>query len=159
MKVVTFNIRCDYRQDGNNNFCFRQPLILEKLRREKPDVVCFQEVLPHVAAWLKDALPDYLVMGCGRSEDLRDEQLTVACRKDRMNLIRMETFWLSETHGVPGSRYPRQSICPRTGTEVLLEDMEATSSPMAGSGGWPSCCAGHGSIRSSRSPPRLSWGT
>lgn len=124
MKLVTFNIRCDYQQDGNNNFCFRQPLILEKLRREKPDIVCFQEVLPHVAAWLKEALPDYLVVGCGRSENLRDEQLTVACRKDRMNLIRMETFWLSETPGVPGSRYPRQSICPRIGTEVLLEDLE-----------------------------------
>ena len=32
------------------------PLILEKIRQEKPDIIGFQEVLPHVAAWLKENL-------------------------------------------------------------------------------------------------------
>lgn len=123
VKLVTFNIRCDYGEDGKNNFQFRKPLILEKLRREAPDAVCFQEALPHVAAWLKDSLADYYVVGCGRSETLEDEQMAVAYRKDRLNLIAMETFWLSETPYVPGSRYPRQSVCPRTGTEALFEDL------------------------------------
>lgn len=123
MKLATFNIRCDYGQDGENNFCFRKPLILEKLRREEPDVICFQEVLPHVAVWLKEALEDYYVIGCGRSETLEDEQMAIAYRKDRLNLIQMETFWLSETPYTPGSRYPRQSICPRTATEAVFEDM------------------------------------
>jgi endonuclease/exonuclease/phosphatase family metal-dependent hydrolase len=123
VKLVTFNIRCDCGEDGRNNFCFRKPLILEKLRREAPDAICFQEALPHVAAWLKEALPDYSVIGCGRSETLEDEQMAVAYRKDRLNLIAMETFWLSETPWAPGSRYPRQSICPRTGTEALFQDL------------------------------------
>lgn len=121
MKLVTFNIRCDYGEDGENNFVFRKPLILEKLRREEPDLICFQEVLPHVAVWLKEALGEYYVIGCGRSQTLEDEQMAVAYRKDRLNLIAMETFWLSETPWVPGSRYPEQSICPRTGTEALFE--------------------------------------
>lgn len=125
VKLATFNIRCDYGEDGRNNFCFRKPLILEALRRETPDAVCFQEVRPHVAVWLKEALTDYYVVGCGRSETLEDEQMAVAYRKDRLNLIAMETFWLSETPYVPGSRYPRQSTCPRTGTEVLLEDLDS----------------------------------
>lgn len=123
MKVVTFNIRCDFGQDGDNNFCCRKPLILGKLRREAPDVICFQEVLPHVAVWLKEALWDYYVVGCGRSVELRDEQMAVAYRRDRLNLIAMETFWLSETPGVPGSRYPGQSVCPRTGTEAVFEEL------------------------------------
>lgn len=123
MKIATFNIRCDFGQDGANNFCFRKPLILEKLRREQPDVVCFQEVLPHVAVWLKEALWDYYVIGCGRSETLEDEQMAVAYRKDRLNLIQMETFWLSETPCTPGSRYPKQSACPRTGTEAVFEEL------------------------------------
>lgn len=123
MKLVTFNIRCDYGQDGANNFCFRKPLILEKLRREEPDAVCFQEVLPHVAAWLKEALEGYYVIGCGRSETLEDEQMAIAYRKDRLNLIQMETFWLSEAPYTPGSRYPRQSICPRTAAEAVFEDL------------------------------------
>ena len=83
IKLVTFNIRCDYDQDGANSFRFRKPVILKKLAEEKPDVICFQEVLPHVAAWLKENLTEYTVVGCGRNEILEDEQMTVAFRTDR----------------------------------------------------------------------------
>lgn len=124
MKLVTFNIRCDYGQDKENNFVCRRELILKKIKEEQPDLICFQEVLPHVAAWLKDSLDAYYVIGCGRSDTLRDEQVAVAYRKDRMNLIAMETFWLSETPEAPGSRYREQSICPRTCTEAVFEDLE-----------------------------------
>ena len=113
MKLVTFNIRCDFDQDGENSFRFRKGLILKKLEEEKPDVICFQEVLPHVAVWLRENLKDYYVVGCGRSEELRDEQVSVAFRKDTLNLISMETFWLSPSPYEPASRYPAQSTCPR----------------------------------------------
>ena len=123
MKFVTFNLRCDHQQDGENCFVYRQPLILRALKRERPDVICFQEVLPHMAAWLKENLPAYYVIGCGRGEKLDGEQMTVAFRKDAYSLLEMRTFWLSETPLVPGSRYPDQSSCPRTCTEaVLLEE-------------------------------------
>lgn len=124
LKFVTFNIRCDFDQDEENSFRYRKPLILEKLEKEKPDVICFQEVLPHVARWLKEVLTDYYVIGCGRSETLEDEQVAVAYRKDRMNLISMETFWLSPTPYTPASRYQEQSICPRVCTEAVFEDLE-----------------------------------
>ena len=87
-------------------------------------MICFQEVLPHVAAWLKENLTEYTVIGCGRSETLEDEQMTVAFRTKRLNLINMETFWLSPTPYVPASRYEEQSICPRVCTEVVLEDLQ-----------------------------------
>ena len=122
MKAVTFNIRCDYGQDDENCFDNRKPLILKKIEREEPDILCFQEVLPHVALWLRENLKEYCVIGCGRGEALDDEQMTVAFRKDRCNLIEMRTFWLSDTPGVPGSRYEQQSICPRTATEALLQE-------------------------------------
>lgn len=125
MKLVTFNIRYDCRKDGENNFDFRKPFILQKIKKEQPDIICFQEVLPHVAAWLKENLEGYCVIGCGRSEDLRDEQCAIAYRRDRMNLMKMDAYWLSETPAVPGSRYPGQSPCPRTCTEAVFEDMEA----------------------------------
>jgi endonuclease/exonuclease/phosphatase family metal-dependent hydrolase len=68
MKFVTFNIRCDRPQDGENQFPYRQPLIVRVIEREQPDVICFQEVEPHMAAWLKKSLPDYYVIGCGRGK-------------------------------------------------------------------------------------------
>lgn len=127
MKIVTFNIRCDYGQDGANEFQFRREMIREKLMAEKPDVVCFQEVLPHVAAWLKDNLADYNVLGCGREKQLDGEQTTVAFLKMKYQMLSMNTFWLSETPFVPASRYEHQSTCPRTCTEVLLHDLEEGS--------------------------------
>ena len=124
MKFVTFNIRCDYDQDGMNSFRYRKPLILQTIAREQPDILCFQEVLPHVAVWLKENLKDYYVIGCGRGVELDDEQTSIAYRRDRYNLIQMQTYWLSETPYVPGSRYPDQSICPRATTEALFCEMD-----------------------------------
>ncbi len=123
MKIVTFNIRLDWGRDGENNFSFRKDFILRKLRRENPDIVCFQEVLPHVALWLKESLPEYDIVGCPRGALLDDEQACVAYRRNRFNLLRMEAFWLSPTPNVPGSRYNDQSNCPRICTELTLQDL------------------------------------
>jgi endonuclease/exonuclease/phosphatase family metal-dependent hydrolase len=125
MKLVTFNIRCDYNQDGANRFEYRKPYILAKINEESPDILCFQEVLPHVAAWLKETLTDYYIIGCGRDEQLENEQISIAYKKNSYNLIQMETFWLSETPYIPGSRYPNQSDCPRVCTMALFQEFES----------------------------------
>lgn len=125
MKLVTFNIRYDCGQDGINNFCFRKSLIQETIAREAPDILCFQEVLPHIARWLREVLADYYVVGCPREEGLLGEQVCIAYRPDRYNLMKMDTYWLSETPFVPGSRYPEQSICPRTCTELTLQELSS----------------------------------
>ena len=103
MKFVTFNIRCDFGQDGANNFIYRRPLILEKIRQEKPDIIGFQEVLPHVAAWLKENLTEYYIAGCGREKDLTGEAMIIAYRKERFQSVSLETFWLSPTTSAPRS--------------------------------------------------------
>lgn len=125
MKLVTFNIRYDTPGDGANCFPFRKPLILRTIAEERPDILCFQEVLPHVKTWLKDSLTDYYVVGCPRGERLDGEQVSVAFRRDGWQLLEMRSFWLSETPFVPGSRYPDQSDCPRICTEVLLQEEAA----------------------------------
>ena len=76
-----------------------------------------------MAVWLKEALSEYSVVGCGRSETLEDEQVAIAYRKDSMNLIQMETYWLSDTPYTPASRYPDQSDCPRVCTEAVFEEL------------------------------------
>lgn len=120
MKIVTFNIRGDFGVDGANDFCHRKALILKKLRQAQPDIVGFQEVLPHVAAWMRTELPEYDVVGCGREKDLSGEQMTVIFRRDSFTLIEMHTYWLSPNPLQPGSRYAEQSGCPRTATALLL---------------------------------------
>ena len=121
MKLVSFNIRCDHGQDGINNFCHRQDLIVRVIQREKPDLIGFQEMLPHMRSRLEESLGQaYLFVGCGRGKDLGDESMSVALRKDRLELVNLDVFWLSETPGVPGSRFKEQSDCPRLCTHVLV---------------------------------------
>ena len=125
MKLVTYNLRYDFAGDGKNRFPLRQPLILKTIGKNKPDVICFQEILPHMAVWLKKSLTDYMVIGCPRGEHLDGEQVSVAFRRDGYSLLEMRSFWLSETPFVPGSRYPDQSDCPRICTEALLLEEES----------------------------------
>ncbi|QOV18982.1 endonuclease/exonuclease/phosphatase family protein [Blautia liquoris] len=122
MKVVTFNIRCDYGQDDANSFQYRRDLIVKKIRDEKPDIICFQEVLPHVAAWLKKELTEYTIVGCGRGDKLDGEETSIAYKKSRINLLYLDFFWLSPTPRVPGSCYEDQSECPRICTKAVFYD-------------------------------------
>lgn len=57
-------------QDGENCFFRRKPLIAEAIAQEAPHIICFQEVLPHVALWIKETFPDYMLLGCGRDQEL-----------------------------------------------------------------------------------------
>lgn len=114
MKLVTFNIRGDFGTDGENNFDCRKPLILRRVAAERPDVIAFQEVMPHVQRWLRQSLPDYTVVGCGRTADYGDEAMTLAVRSETCELLGFQVFWLSPEPARPGSRYPSQSECPRT---------------------------------------------
>ncbi len=124
MKIVTFNIRCDFGQDDENRFDCRKPLILDAFRREPADILCFQELLPHTAKWVDEVLPDHIVLGCGREKDLSGERVAVAFRKSRFELVKLDTFWLSPTPLVPGSRYEEQSRCPRTCVDLILHDLK-----------------------------------
>lgn len=126
LQVVTFNIRYDCGLDGNNNFCFRKPLIEETIQRERPEIIGFQEALPHMMDWLRETLTEYHVVGCGRSADYGDEHMAVAYRKDCLELLGLSTFWLSSTPEAPGSRYEDQSDNPRICTCATLKHREHT---------------------------------
>ena len=120
MKIVTFNLRCDNNGDGENRWEFRKGLVLDRLEREAPDVVGFQEVKPEMADFLRNHWNGYLCVGCGRGEAFDGENNMIGFRPDRFELMKLETFWLSGTPNTPGSRYPNQSSCPRVCTHIML---------------------------------------
>jgi len=122
MKIVTFNIRMDNPEDGKNAFPHRRALIKKAIESRAPDIIGFQEVLPHMADWLKESLGDYYIIGHGREKDLSGEQALIAYKKTAYNLHYTETFWLSPTPSIPGSRYKGQSGCPRTCICAVFED-------------------------------------
>jgi endonuclease/exonuclease/phosphatase family metal-dependent hydrolase len=56
---MSFNIRRDCIKDGSNNWEFRKKAIVEMILQESPDIICFQEVMPHMAKYLVKNLNDY----------------------------------------------------------------------------------------------------
>lgn len=127
IKVMTFNIRVEAKIDGINYLDNRRDRILDTIAQEQPDLIGFQEVSDRSRAWLRDSLTDYVVVGCGRYKDYNGEGAPLAFRKDRFEMVNMETFWLSCTPKIPESRYEGsdQSGCPRIATAVVLKPCES----------------------------------
>lgn len=120
IQVVTFNVWV------NRNFDLRKGLILDKIEQEKPDLIGFQECNDPKAAFLRRYLTDYLCLGNGRDANYLGENNMIAVRRDRFEVMAVDTFWLSETPNTPGSRYAEQSPCPRVCTHALLRPLDGS---------------------------------
>lgn len=123
LKIVSFNIRTLYSHpiDGANSFIHRSGMILEKIRKEAPHIICFQEISDPIREFLNNYLNDYIILGHGRLGDLTGEGLSIAYRKDSIELLAFESFWLSPTPYVPASRYEIQSEYPRICPHAVLK--------------------------------------
>lgn len=128
LKVMSFNLRVESpAHDGINDLPNRKGRILEAINSEAPDLIGFQEARDGVRAWLRDTLTDYVVVGCGRYAGYRGESAPLAFRKDKFEMVKMDTFWLSSTPKIPASTYEGsdQSDCPRIATAVVLKPIES----------------------------------
>jgi endonuclease/exonuclease/phosphatase family metal-dependent hydrolase len=128
--VWSYNLRCDVEADGINAFSRRADYVFERLYAYAPDIIGFQEILPHMRRMLVDRLDGYTVAGTARGADYAGECCPIAFRSDKFELMSLETFWLSDTPDIPGSRYATdQSGCPRVCTEVMLRPLYEGGEP------------------------------
>ena len=127
IRVFSFNIWTDNcKGEGPRRFSSRSKLILDEFLPYEPDLIGFQETQPPQRQWLMDNFTDFEVCGVGRDHDLQGESNVVLYRKSRFDLCFLETFWLSDTPRVPGSRFSTdQSDCPRICTCTTLLDRES----------------------------------
>ncbi|MBE6726622.1 MAG: endonuclease/exonuclease/phosphatase family protein [Ruminococcaceae bacterium] len=127
IRVFSFNIWTDNCQGtGPRRFSSRSKLILDEFLPYEPDLIGFQETQPPQRQWLIDNFTDFEVCGIGRDRDLLGESNVVLYRKSRFDLVFLETFWLSDTPRIPGSRFSTdQSDCPRICTCTTLRERES----------------------------------
>jgi endonuclease/exonuclease/phosphatase family metal-dependent hydrolase len=105
LKVMTLNIRYDNPDDSLYAWPKRTKIICNFLENEKPDLLGMQEVLPPQYEYLDSVLTDYSSVGVGRTDGAKEGEMNpVFFRKDRFELIRTRTFWLSDSCEVAGSR-------------------------------------------------------
>lgn len=123
-KIVTFNIRNVWDKEGKNSFIHRVGMIYDKINKEKPDVIAFQEVLqPHVTL-LERMFPDYEFYGQFRNVDYTGEGVYTAVKKSDWQVIAYETFWISPTPYVSGTIFECQSPYPRVCNVLQIRNRE-----------------------------------
>jgi endonuclease/exonuclease/phosphatase family metal-dependent hydrolase len=112
LRVMTFNVRLPVAQDGPNDWQHRKALVAASILRERPDVIGTQELKQEQADYLLARLRGYSWFGMDRRGGHSDEHMAIFYRRDRLRLLDLGNFALSDTEDVPGSiswghPYPR----------------------------------------------------
>lgn len=104
-KVMTYNIRYDNPGDGVNQWDSRKSKVFTLIEKHAPDIIGVQEALRHQLDDIAEALDAYTYFGAGRDDGKeKGEHSAIFVRKDRFNILEENTFWLSKTPKVPGSK-------------------------------------------------------
>ncbi|MEO0560211.1 MAG: endonuclease/exonuclease/phosphatase family protein [Bacteroidota bacterium] len=102
LRVMSFNIRLNTESDGENAWPHRVDAV-ERIMQDA-DVVGVQEALPGMIETLDARLGGWARIGRGRDANGGGEYSAIYYRTDRLDLMTEDTFWLSETPEVPGSK-------------------------------------------------------
>lgn len=105
VKIMTFNIRVGSAADGDNAWDKRRSLVYQVFTDQDADFVGLQEALHFQLTEIDAAVRGYRRIGVG-TEDGRSRGPfnAIYYREARFSLNQSNTFWLSDTPGVPGSQ-------------------------------------------------------
>lgn len=102
MKLISFNLRYDKPDPGNNGWKYRLKAITELIHFYLPDIIGTQELLPHQMYDLLGKLPDYECVGNDRTGTGKGEYCAIFYRRELLCLATGD-FCLSESPEIPGS--------------------------------------------------------
>lgn len=124
LSLMTYNIRFDSPNDGENRWDKRKYNLAEQIKFYEPDVFGTQEGLRHQLMFLDSALEAYAFVGVGRDDGKeKGEYTAIFYRKDKLNLLKQSSFWLSETPEKVSVGW--DAALPRICTYALFEDRES----------------------------------
>jgi len=122
LNIMTFNIRYDNPADNANNWKFRRDYVYSMILQNDIDVMGTQEVLNNQLTDLLGALPQYAYVGVGRKDGITaGEYSAVFYKKERFELRKSGTFWLSENPSAVGVKGWDAAI-ERIVTWVILKE-------------------------------------
>lgn len=110
--ILSCNIRVALPEDEatGNGWSARRDLCLDVIRAQKPDLICFQEVIRVQMVDLEKGLPTHAGFGFeGPEMDVRMvgyqgiAKNPIFYSRERYEFVSAGSFWLSETPHIPGS--------------------------------------------------------
>ncbi len=119
-RIASFNIRL-IADKGEHAWEKRLPRVVKVVEKYQFDLMGVQESMPKQVADLTVALDGWAAVGLGREPGNQGESSSIFYKTNRFECLKNETFWLSETPNVPGSKSWR-SVHPRVCTHAALRD-------------------------------------
>lgn len=111
LSVMSFNIRFDNEEDGENKWTNRKQACIKMLNEIEPKVLCIQEGLYNQVRFLNENLQDYEYVGVGRDDGHSGgEHSAIFYSKSTYDLLLSGNFWLSETPDVPSVGWDANNI-------------------------------------------------
>ena len=104
VSVMTYNIKYANENDGENSWSQRKDWLVNQIGFHEPEIFGVQEAVLEQLQFLKAELEDYDYLGEGREGGEEGEFTAIFYDKSRFELLQQDTFWLSETPDVPGSK-------------------------------------------------------
>jgi endonuclease/exonuclease/phosphatase family metal-dependent hydrolase len=121
LKVMTFNIRYDNPDDGENAWKVRKNYVAGIIKNNNVDFVGIQEGLKNQVDYLSRELRDYNRIGIGRDDGKEaGEYSAIFFKAEKFEKLESNTFWLSETPGKPGLGW--DAVCNRIVTWGKFKD-------------------------------------
>jgi len=125
LNVMTFNIRLNTAADSMNAWPYRKDNVASQILFHDVHIVGVQEALHDQMTDLQQRLPRYKYKGVGRDDGKeKGEYSAIFYKKDRFKIKDSNTFWLSETPSVPGSKNWDAAIT-RVATWAVFYDKES----------------------------------
>ena len=104
IKVISFNIRMSFGNDGVNNWENRKNLVIKTLTHQNADFIGMQEVTSEQYHFLKENLKGYQSYAVGRKDGVLEDEIMAIFYKPDYEILVDSTIWLSENPAVVGSK-------------------------------------------------------
>ncbi|WP_143310698.1 endonuclease/exonuclease/phosphatase family protein [Chitinophaga vietnamensis] len=122
LHVITFNIRMNTPDDSLNAWPYRKDKVAATALFYQASILGVQEALYEQMQDLRQLLPQYKSVGAGRDDGKNDGEFSaIFYDTTRLQLLQSNTFWLSETPTVAGSR-GWDAACNRVVTWAQFKD-------------------------------------
>lgn len=124
LNFMTFNVRYDNPEDGDQNWKFRKDHVTEVIRFHDLDFVGMQEVLHNQLLDISERLPEYGFVGVARENGKEEgEYAPIFYLQDKFKCIGSGTFWLSETPDKPSIGW--DACCLRIATWGIFREFSS----------------------------------
>lgn len=105
LTVMTFNIRLNISSDSLNAWPFRKDQVASQILFHEVHLLGVQEALHVQMIDLKERLPRHKFVGVGRDDGkTKGEYSAIFYDTTRLTVLQSETFWLSQTPAIAGSK-------------------------------------------------------